>query len=473
MENNLDKLFKSKLEGQEPEFSPAAWDRMEGLLDDVGMIPAQQKPNRSKRTFLFLLFSVLLLSGIGYISMKSSNILGEGSTLANDMETLNEENKTKEKEILSTTRPSSQSIRISKDKSNVTSKEQNIDAEIKNENQVQKLRSEKSFDGNENHSTSTSNESKIKTKSNDLSLDGQPTSYLANVANSRVEKNKSLNKVDPQSSEENIIDDNKVENINANKRTESLENALVNSSKEVDSDVSDGGDRRGNESALIDALTAKDLIPLIAQLDTKVGILKSPDVKITPQLQMPKPSLFEIGVQGSVRLNGGRGYSIGSYISYNIGKGYSVNLGGQFDSQNFENGPGISVFDKVYSFGSKIHERQFVLNNQKSLRVPLALKKTFNKFDIYTGIVVNRVLVSEGNISDQGENMVSAAIDNEFIKSMTYSFQAGASVELTRFFDLEVGIEYRPKPFISDSSIFTNSSQYYPTIGLRYKLFKF
>ena len=48
MGNNIDKLFKSKLEGHEPDFHPAAWDRMEGLLDDAGMVPDAKKGKKSR-----------------------------------------------------------------------------------------------------------------------------------------------------------------------------------------------------------------------------------------------------------------------------------------------------------------------------------------------------------------------------------------------------------------------------------------
>ena len=77
MENNLDKLFKSKLEGQEPDFHPAAWDRMEGLLEEEGMLPIQKK-KKSRVIYLPILMVGFLLSIWGFEALKSHNGEGEG-----------------------------------------------------------------------------------------------------------------------------------------------------------------------------------------------------------------------------------------------------------------------------------------------------------------------------------------------------------------------------------------------------------
>jgi len=475
MENNLDKLFKSKLGGQEPEFNPAAWDRMEELLDDVGMIPTKKKNNRSKRIYLSLLFFGLLLSGIGYVTIKSSSALGEGSTLVDSMGSNSEATKIEQEAIPSTVKSINNQISNAPVESEEEAQKQTFNKSIKDVEEIEITSKGESFDGNEISLTKHSNEKNNSRNSDNASKRKKPISFASNILYSANNERKSIDKNQIISVEENTVNTVVLDDVSVREKPESGEIPYVNTVKEVKSDLIIEADKSKTESTIIEVLKNKETLPTVAFLNTSTDILASPVLQITPQIQMLKASLFEVGLQASVRLNGGNGYSIGPYVSYNIGKGYSINLGGQFDSQNFNDGPGISVFDKVYSFGSIINERVFVLDNQKSVRLPFGLKKSFSKFDLSTGIFFKKVFVSDGNISDSGKVNLSekASIENEFIKSMTISFQVGGSVQITRFFDLDVGIEYRPKTFKTDQTISTNFSNYYPTIGLRYKLFKF
>ena len=107
MENNIDKLFKSKLGGLEPEFHPAAWERMEGLLDESGMTPAQdEKSDRTRIIYLFLLFFGIVFSVVGFQKLQSTHTGDKGSALVSS-NTPNTENKatTTSEQNLSTTCP--------------------------------------------------------------------------------------------------------------------------------------------------------------------------------------------------------------------------------------------------------------------------------------------------------------------------------------------------------------------------------
>ena len=483
MENNLDKLFKSKLEGQDPEFNPAAWDRMEGLLDDVGMIPTNKKPNRARIIYLSLLLVGLLFSGIGYVTIKSSNTFGEGSTMTDNI--IPDSTPETETAYSSTTKTTSNSASInsSKNKDQTQSQTQSL---IQDQTQISdKLKVETGkFENLNGANDLMDNELKraaISDEETEISSDSrvetinEPSSLASRILNSSNHSKNSIEGGRPKNTVESFRNTTSSDKTNLEENEEFEKASIANSKKEIFAAPINEREKTKDEAIVAEQFKTIELLPLMTSLETRTKKLEFADLHITPQIQIKKASLFEIGLVGSTRINGDFGYSIGPYINYSIGNGYSINIGGQFDSQDFKDGPSVTVYDKVYSFGSKTSERNFILSNQKSLRVPLGLRKSFNRFDISTGIIVKKIFVSDGSISESldGEVVESASIDNEFLESTTLSFQLGASIGVTRFFDLDVGMEYRPKAFSSDSSISANAGKYYPTIGLRYKLFKF
>ena len=466
MENNLDKLFKSKLGGQEPEFHPAAWDRMEGLLDEVGMNPAlKKKSNRKKIFYLSLLFLGISVSIIGYMSIMSSKTNGEGSTLV-DVNNVIQPNNNKE-----TSNENSGLALL-----NESDKELDINSENVKSTSVVEASNSQEADSNieRKYSKSFASEKKdMEFKKSELKTtfkNTQPKSLETEFNNQQRTYAESI--LNTQLTSQGGIDDGAKSNNLAKYpdalRTEETLNEKVKTNVEIIKDEVQGSN-------------AKEILPFLDFLNTRTGILNSmpslvaPKILISQTSQTSQSSIFTAGIMASARFKDGVGYSVGPYVSYNIGKGYAINLGGQFDSQDFDAGPQMSVIDKVYSFGSKLSERTFSLTNQKSLRIPVTITKSFGGFSLSTGAMVNKVFASRGSISKLGDGSIeeNVIIESDMVNPITLSFQLGASVGISRHIDIELGVEYKPKAFVADLSTSNDFNKYYPTVGLRYKLFKF
>lgn len=477
MENNLDKLFKSKLGGQEPEFHPAAWDRMEGLLDEAGMVPAQKKKsNRSRIIYLSLLFIGILFSLVGYNVYSSSDSNGEGSTIVDSSKSklTSKQTLVLDQELVdnSSSSISNQTSLFDTDPS-TTIKKVTANNELEKATSSHPLkRSNERVGLMENANTKTTFQNTVAKNSK-----AEFTNSNQVIINNAIQNNqtKTPSSDESNSKSENEIGDNKNAGLDLpfeNSLTSDGRNSNISESMpEIDLNITTSINEKTNNAQAEERFRTK-LIP-IDNLKSKSSYLLFGNRIITPQIHKSIPSLFEIGIQASTRFNDGMGYSIGSYLSYNIGGDFAVSIAGQFDAQNFGQGPELSVFDKVYSFGSKLIERKYVLSNQKSIRMPITLRKTFSGFGLYSGVILNKVLVSEGALNAMEGSNESIAIDHELIKPLTASFQLGAAVSLSRYMELNAGLEYKPKAFATDPATTNSYNKYYPSLGLRYKLFKF
>jgi len=477
MENNLDKLFKSKLGGQEPEFHPAAWDRMEGLLDEAGMVPVQKKKkNRNGIFYLTLLCIGILFSVIGYSTLTSENIIGEGSTMADSMNSNLESNQNN-----NNNRPSNNSK--SEISNTITSNSTTSYTTKTISNQDQKIN-----DVDNNRSSQTANSEQGNVSIQRLT----PNNSIKNdVETKAIDIKQTITQINQTAGNENDLHNKPIADLSqriiaksnygsdAIKNDESAAEVIIQQKIEINKDKSLSQEEYiENEIGIAEPLEDKTRIELVALdlLNMRNGSLSAPDRLINPKVQILKPSVFEIGIQSSIRRSNGLGYSIGPYVRYNMRGGYSLNVGGQFDSQSFGNGAELSVFDKVYSFGSELIERKFTVSNQKSMRIPVELRKSFGGFSLSTGAILNKVFATQGITPDEenpGQIGDSFNIDSEMIHPITISLQLGASFNLSRHFEMDFGVEYRPKAFVDDTSIANDSGKYYPSLGLRYKLFKF
>ena len=459
MENNLDKLFKSKLRGQEPEFHPAAWERMEGLLDASGMTPTQEdKPKRSRRFFWIFFLVGLLFSSVGYYTSQSDTMSDKGSTLV-------ESSLTESKSTL----------------------QNSINKNSTNNNKVTQTTSGNNLTSSDNENKTPTNTLNEISKPSTAQTTENSTLTKKDVFNNRKERNSSTITFKKDGSNPSVIDDemeyemiersleeptqkdNTPLDISTLNNTSTNTGLVVhNENEEAALDLNDS-----NNSEVKDLKVINEMLPQMDWLETKTGAINSKSGLIIPQINVAKPSLFELGIQASFRPGSATGYSVGPYLAYGVGKGISVQIGGQFDSQSFENGPNLSIYDKIYSFGSELRERNFVLSNQKSVRIPLTVQKRFSNFSLSSGVILNQVMQSNGamDLQDGGSEIISA--DHELIRTRTIAYHFGASVGLNRYFELDFGAEYRPRTLINDAATSNNGSTFYPSVGLRYKLFKF
>ncbi len=477
MENNLDKLFKSKLGNLEPEFHPAAWDRMEGLLDESGMSPVhEKKPKWSRKIYLFFLMFGILFSVVGYYSIESSITNGEGRTLVDsgksdlekDQLLLSNENSTTPPPTTNIASPSDNSNEKLDQKNISSTRESSIQEVITSQSQGQEIKQEIKQNtklGAEHIEYNTND-----TKSTNLTKSTTESKLFTPIAGSINNRDNVISEQEvgiqnDWTGSESLTENLKSENPSDNNSNRIAENKLQ--------PLFLGKDENSN-TELLDQ-TPKAILSELSPLQTSTSLLSPLDKLISPQIEILKPSVFEFGIQASIRPGSGLGYSFGPYLAYSLGQGFKINVGGQFDSQNFDSGPQLKVYDKVYGFGSEIFEREFALSNQKSLRIPLTLSRSFGSYSISTGLMINKVFASGGSISNNQEGVLenNVVVDNEMIQTMTISYQLSGSISFGRHLEFDLGMEYRPKAFVTDPTTSNDASKYYPTLGLRYKLFKF
>lgn len=469
MENNLDKLFKSKLEGQEPEFHPAAWDRMERLLDESGMTPVQ-KPKRSRRIFFILFFLGIIASGIGYMSIQSLSTVESGSTRVDN---LGQSNEDLEDEIL-------QPIKEKKQYKSIG------DATPRHESKPINIRKE------ENNKPTNTNSNAITQASLNVSNGRKSEFEDGRTSPIQHQSQTSLSPVLTSSlsvgtTEDRTYDEyseSSVENSNHNmlpQKIESTHPSNVSGKQEakVGSELSilDTGQKSDSEDLHLEikiGYEALQLVP-IELLSTRSHLLSSPEGLVVPQIEIQKNSPLMIGVQATLRPGRGMGYSFGPYAKYQLGSGYSLVISGQYDYQQFEAGPELSVFDKIYSFGSELQERKFHLTRQRSIRIPVVLHKQFSGFGLFAGANIGRAFISGGSASRIGETTTEdfSNVDNELLHKWNFAAQVGGSVDINRHFSIDLGLEIRSAVLVEDPSVSNNPSRYLPSLGLRYNLFKF
>jgi len=453
MENNIDKLFKSKLEGQEPAFDPAAWERMEGILEASDMQPVPpKKSNKPKVIWIFFLVMGLLASYGTYHINTNSSTEDVGSTSTDNSIASSSLN------VVSGEKPSAgtwdnsspqkannnQAIETKLQSSEII----NVDQQSISKNiTVQEL--EQTADqaaGNRN--TELSRE--IENKTIDASL------FSSNML-SKNEKNEKLTKsktLSTQIDEKNTV--------------------LSSNEEEIISSLNKTDEATSTNSTSINT-ASRNLLSDLDFLQTKCTL--QPEVKILtlPNIKKEKTTLFTLGIQASARFNEGVGYSVGPYLSVSVGKGIAVQVGTQYDVQRFDEGAQLSVLDKEYSFGSTLKERTFSMVQQRSVRLPINISKDFGRFSVSSGLILQRVLTNEGLLSDGGDVNATrnASVDHELIGPFNLSFHLGGSLSVNRFLALDFGVEYRTRSFTASEQVSKDRSIWYPSLGIQYKLFKF
>ncbi|MDF1698114.1 MAG: hypothetical protein P1U56_19860 [Saprospiraceae bacterium] len=473
MENKLDNLFKSKLGGQEPEFNPAAWDRMEGLLNEEGMVPLEEKETGSRRKYFFLLvvFGILIFS-LGYFTKDSMQDLSKGSAQIDLVDKVESEN-------LNQTRG------LSKNNKASIQKDPAIKVDLPVNKGVESIIESETTTISEHdiiiHNTSSESTQFNSRDRSTLNEHGQSSLTDENNLNSEMQENTILveDRIERAGSNEIIVatnDQSQSDHDPANSNSNILTNELVHQEKETEPNELIDLDRNEENNKI-----SENKIPLtdsrlaiidVNTLPKKSTLLKKERLILLPEVQTTTSNIFEIGLSAMVRPNKGLGVVVGPSFRVNILKGYSVQLGVEYGLQNFDEGPELSVFDKVYSFGSTITERKFVLNKRRSIRIPFLVKKSISNFGITGGVIYNQNFAFDGSIMNGGE-VQENTVSNELLKTSSLAFQVGASVALSRYFELSLGVEYTPASFHSEFSGSNAMPHYYPTLGINYKLFKF
>ena len=480
MENNLDKLFKSKLEGQDPDFHPAAWDRMEAILDEEGMTPSEKdRPRRGVVIYLSFFLLGILIATIGFNLFDAPNDFEAGSTLVQSENTV--QNQPSNDKILE-----NKNLHLTKNNSSSTLSKPTTTAAIETNNHSQSPLFEKIdevHDINADLMSEPSVESQQEFESPGEVLKQRTTADIANAENLVTVISPNLQTSDEEMSKTELLVNPIGQNQKIMGNEEIGENKLANGEIVELGTLEDGAsiiaplEKDQNDEAQGETeLLQRSILEGWPFLSTQTSDLEAPERLITPQVSIHNPSKgIQMGIQASIRSNEGVGYAVGPYMSFGIGHGLGMNLGAMLDVQNFGSGPEITVTDKIYSFGSTLIDRTFTLGNQQSLRIPISIEKSFGPVRLLTGMAVRKEFATGGMISESGVEGggESATISSEMIRPWTFSFQLGTVVEINRYFDIDLGIDYRPGVVSEDPTVTTQKSKIYPSIGLRYKLFKF
>lgn len=454
MENNIDKLFKSKMGTDIPEFDPLAWDKMQAMIED-------EQTRKPKGGFLLwgklLGLGVLILVsviGLNYnvtneksstaaeelaISGNITNEVARRSQNRSNEDKVNQLDKTETSSIVATT--------------NITDKDNNIKTTIEKIEQKEKQkinRKEVQYSKSIVNKLSKSTYEEKSTKSNTIE-------QFASRSANRIY---GTNIIREEQNTDNAY------NIRSSLASKSIDAEQENNRVAKESNLDQVNTDEVLQNDILRQIDYLDLLELKV-IDNENESLPSPIITIT------KPSRFTIGILGTVGYNNGFGFQVGPNISYAINNTYSLISGVNFELSDYDSGPQLILKNKVYSFGSQITEKTFALNRRTSVNVPLMISRGIDKFNVSAGISANINLGQYGSISQGSEiNPRSAWVTNDSFKKVNINYHLGTSFRISRRLSAHGSLEYRPSLFTTDAIVDRNNAAVIPRFGIEYLIIK-
>ena len=520
MENNIDKLFKSKL-GDTTPYDPAAWGRMAALIDedeDVNGGPILPPRNRWKIYLGITLLLMISVIGFWQFNMESNSDLAMKHTPLNDKESWSALNSDHKSIDLS-------SLDINSEKQISNNSENQIDNNSKEQISAR--------------SKSSEQHNKAITKSSIVQedLEGvQSTISRVEQVNSRTQSprqqvnakgvkrtTKVTNEGTIQSSGEAIKNDTKHSSESDSRSTSSqLDNGNISKQSNGDSEVENYNRKSPIESeervskldiqdASIDdrdktVFTSNDIVAkaeenksrssvsdnessdhvLILNPDLRKEVLNFPFMNtITSDLendykevlpvsvQVKDNTKLEVGVFSTLAFNKNYISQTGINVGYKLNRDWSLYSGLGFEFASYYDGGMITVQDKLYSFGSTFVDRNLELQKRTAAILPISIERSFGVMSLRGGISVNYHIAANGSIDDGDGSITSIWVTDDVFRPLSISYAAGALYDVNRNLKLIAGIIYRP----SEVNAMTNSqgvnAKLYPTVGLNYIIAKY
>lgn len=496
MENNIDKLFKSKLSGDSAPYDPAAWGRMAALIDEDEEVNGNGVPPPKRRWKSYLgLALLLIISLIGF--WQFSGVLDSSTALkttsANDKESwsaLNSDNKNVDLSEFTAVNDN----KINDQKGSVNSAS-NISSNTKNKKQEITQKSISKY--NEESNLTTSKLKNLKNVDILNSQNGNISNRNGNVeiGTGNSSQNYFENDLVNEINKDNVIAENLKSNSNSDVGTaynpeninKKLDSNFINKASSIADDKSTQSldkifsDKKtayttpnkneNNVSILNSKLRNTNLeFPF---LETSTSKLTKEYKEIIPLMtQVRADSKLQIGLFSNLAVNQGYIAQAGVGIDYKIQTDWSLMSGLGLEYANYNNGAEVTVQDKLYSFGSTLVDRTMKMNKRTSIVLPIQLNRSFNNLSVYGGFLLNYHLAGNGNLDDSEGNKISVWVTDDVFKPLTLSYQLGASYLMTRRLELNVGMIYRTSEISNNVSAQNSDSKIYPSFGFNYLIAK-
>jgi len=479
MENNIDKLFKSKFDNEQIDFNAHAWDKMSSLMDEeetTGSAPESKK--RKRKGFFLMFFAGMIILSLGYVFMPENEEPESKISIAKNSKdnTFNRkatpihkgDDNTSEK-VSSDAQPNNYTTNI-QEKETRTELRRESDKEINKElnknyrtesNQSLPVSSQRTTNENANKIQKSNS---VKTKSR-IVINDKKTTYEPLTNEVDLDK-KPLNKF--KKMEEEYASRAGVK-MNLSQSSVELDEFLTKEGDSIDADNNVSYSTTRKE----DVIEKRDLFDFnrLAILDIEKLVINQERNISIPIITLLSDSRFLISLYAQMGVSDRLVLQMGSRLSYRINNELSISTGLIYEMDKQDNSK-IFVEEKIYSFGSTLVNRSFQTDKRQSINVPFRFSRSFNKFSLLGGLTFQYNLLTRGSMLEGQELGDFFNVENENVKKININYSIGGAYQISRMLSIHGGVEYRPS-FVKKSTLGTNSSYVTPYIGINYSLIKF
>ncbi len=496
--NNLDKLFKSKLGDDIVPYDPAAWGRMAALIDEDDDVNGNGVPPRKRhwKTFLGLaLLLIVSLIGFWQFSTVSSSSTAMKNTSSNDKENWNNLNSDYNTEDFSKYGDSGND-KINNQ--NSVSQKENDNTNILNSNNQETKHEIKIDKSGNNQQQASINDNPItsinstdlngdlftNTRNADFLSDDNPLDNGMSITESATDTKKSISGESKSLSNSDKKSEVNSENISSEDRstltkqstytgiTSNQEVNRTNTEKDSQFPTSLNDQKNEDKVSLLNP-EIRDGVLEFPFLKTATNKLTLEEKEIVPLMtQVNKKDKFNIGLFSSLAYNQGYISQTGIGVDYKVRPDWSIMCGLGFEYAKYNNGAIVTVQDKQYSFGSTLVDRTMTLNKRNALILPIQLKKSFDQLSVHGGVLLNYHIAANGNINNAEGAEESVWVTDNVFNPLTMSYQVGVSYILSRRLELNAGLVYRKSEIDNTVNAQNSGSKAYPSFGFCYLIAK-
>lgn len=503
MENNIDKIFREKL-GDVPDFDPAAWDRMDQLLQE-------DRRNRKLGYWKPILFLGLmgLLVGVGVICFQDHEEIA-GVLLSDDFavtaELENQQTSVTSMELVPREQGSNLSTKEAinaKGQENATNSPSAHKDETINETEESKPSPSDLYANRDAMSSSdvnqyNENDRKVRSENKTLDVRNQTerTTSLAvssevpskstRVSSERIKNANKGNVSEPSITQDQITT---VSPINVTERTNwEGETTIAKESLDPTSTLKTTQTAIPRETALNDGLPAGN-----EDLDVSESAVKSSDASAPiftlppsaevaglvyrapvaiPSIQIIHNRDWTVSLSTMVGYGNGTISTAGFLVQKDINRLWSAGAGLAMGYRSFGYANDLMVRDKRYSFGSTLSDRTLSISGVVFGEIPIYLQRRMGRFDIRMGISPSYQAITRGAESRQGEILLPAEwynVDN--VRSVKVNYQLGVGYKIHRHLSLAAELGYRSSIFKAGSVDYSDGGMV-TGIRLSYDIFK-
>lgn len=503
MENKIDKLFREKL-GDVPAFDPAAWDRMDQLL---------QEDRRTRRSGywrpMFLLGLLAFIVGTGVICLQGDDEIADPmvsdafavtsesddpqtSVAARDIATRGYSSKYLTTDALNTKGRDTETTIPSPQKeetNNETAKSKSLASDLHVDRDD--MSSSQSHEFNEIHTENRSGNKRLEVRNqtdltNVLVVSSELNSKSTRAASERI-KNANKGNVSESSTARDQTTTRPPVHLTPSTdwegdNTISLENTdspsinnAVQAATKREIAVNDGlsletKDSEASESANGYSEVRAPISTLPISEEVAVLLHKAPIA--VPSIQIITKSALRVSLSTMVGYGNGTISTAGFLVQQDINRLWSTGAGLAMGYRSFGYPNDLIVRDKRYSFGSTLSERTLSISGVGFVEIPIYLQRRMGRLDIRIGLSPSYQALTRGAESRAGEILRPAEwYDVDDVRSVQVNYQFGVGYRFYRRLSVTAELGYRSSIFKSGSVDYSDGG-IVTSIRLSYDIFK-